>query len=276
MQKIEEINGLLLIGCGKMGSAILDGALDKGLNPQKVRVIDPSSEIRAGLDRKGIKTSENISDFHDFTPEIILAAVKPFTIEAVAPSLKAFTDKGAVLVSIIAGRQIKWFEEKLGKKAAIIRAMPNTPAAVGRGITGLMASASITEKQKESVQVLFDACGEAVWLDKESQIDAVTAISGSGPAYVFYFTEALTNAAVSLGLPLETAKKLAKATVCGAAELMYQSAETPETLRQNVTTPNGTTAAALEILTDSKNGLSPLMEKAAKAAEIRSKELASA
>lgn len=268
-----QFSSLLVIGCGKMGGAVLSGALNKGLRAENVRVVEPDAGIRAALKEKGIISSAQISDFHDFSPDIIFLAVKPFLAESVISSLRPFTDKGGAVVSIVAGKKTAWYEEKLGSSAAVFRAMPNTPAAVGKGITGLTAGHGVSPEQKKAAESFFSACGEVVWLEDEKQMDAVTAISGSGPAYVFYLTEALAGAAFSLGLPKETADKLAKATVCGAGELMYQSSDAPETLRRNVTTPNGTTAAALEILMNNENGFASLMKKAAAAAEKRSEEL---
>lgn len=276
MDALASISGLTVFGGGKMGSAIIEGALKKGLPPEKIRVVDPGSETRAALKARGISAAENSEAFKNTETDIVLAAVKPFVIGEAVESIKPFTDKGAVLLSIVAGRPVSWFEEHLGPQAAVVRAMPNTPAAVGRGMTGLYANARADGIRREKAAALMDACGRTVWLENEAQMDAVTAVSGSGPAYVFYLTEALARAAESLGLSPETAAELARATVCGAAELLYQSPQTPETLRRNVTTPNGTTAAALDILTDERNGLTPLMLQAVKAAEKRSKELASA
>lgn len=273
---MHRFSSLLIIGCGKMGGAVLNGALNKGLDVRNVRVVEPDAGIRSSLMEKGIISSADISAFHDFSPDIVFLAVKPFMVQSVIGGLRPFTDKGAVVASIVAGKKIAWYEENLGRKAAVFRAMPNTPAAVGRGITGITPGKQVSAEQKEAVESLFAACGEVVWLENEKQMDAVTAVSGSGPAYVFFLTEALTEAALSLGLAEETAEKLAKATVCGAAELMYQSPDTPETLRRNVTTPNGTTAAALEILMNKEYGFEPLMKKAAAAAEKRSEELSKA
>lgn len=267
---------LLIFGCGKMGGAILNGALRQGFSPENVRVVEPNADIRNALAKREIKAAETADAFASFLPDIVFIAVKPFLIEEVISSVKPFTDKGAVLLSIVAGRPVSWFELMLGEKAAVVRAMPNTPAAVGRGITGIFANGAVTEKQKAAVEAFLKACGDTVELKNESLMDAVTAVSGSGPAYVFFLTEALAKAAKAAGLDDAEADRLARATVIGAAELMLQSTETPETLRKNVTTPNGTTAAALEILMNEKNGLAPLMTEAVKAAEKRSKELARA
>ena len=267
---------LLLIGCGKMGSSILNGLLKNGFFPENIRVAEPNETIRAELTQKGVVSAADATELKDFTPDIVFLAVKPFLIEQVIDSVRYFTDKGAAVLSIIAGRKIDWFKEKLGEKTVVFRAMPNTPAAVGKGITGVTSCALASNLQKQTVQVVLNSCGEVVWLDSENQIDAVTAVSGSGPAYVFYLTEALTQAAKALGLSDENAEKLAKATVIGSACLMAESSEFPAVLRKNVTTPNGTTAAALEILMNPQNGFEPLLTQAVKAAEKRSKELAKA
>ena len=267
---------ILLIGCGKMGGSVLNGLLNDGFPAANLRVAEPSDDIRKKLTEKGIVSAASASELTDFDPDIVFLAVKPFLIEQVIGDVAPFTDKGAAVLSIIAGRKIDWFKEKLGEKTVVFRAMPNTPAAIGKGITGVVCSGFETGKQKQAVQNILNACGNVVWLDDESQIDAVTAVSGSGPAYVFYMTEALTQAAKALGLSDENAEKLAKATVIGAAGLMDAGSETPAVLRKNVTTPNGTTAAALDILMNPQTGFEPLLTRAVKAAEQRSRELAKA
>lgn len=264
---------ILLIGCGKMGGAILNGLLKNGFETKNIRVAEPNEETRQRLNQKGIESRPSATEFGDFAPDIVFLAVKPFLIEQVIDDVKPFTDKGSAVLSIIAGRKIDWFKEKLGSNSVIFRAMPNTPAAIGEGITGVTASTGYNERQRQIADLILHACGKVVWLENEKQIDAVTAVSGSGPAYVFYLTEALTKAAVSLGLPDEIAEQLAKSTVTGSAYLMNESRETPEKLRQNVTTPNGTTAAALEILMNPETGFEPLLKTAVKAAEKRSEEL---
>lgn len=276
MSEIDSFSRLLVFGCGKMGGAILNATLKAGIHPENIRAVDPDKGIRRELADRGIQSAEEISAFIDFPADILLAAVKPFLIEETIGNLKAFTEKGTILLSIIAGRETSWFQEKLGHQASLVRAMPNTPAAVGRGITALYAGNNMNEAKKHAVDQLMLTCGETLWLKDENLMDAVTAVSGSGPAYVFYLTEALAAAAKNAGLPDDVAEKLARATVCGAAELMYQNHISPETLRKNVTTPNGTTAAALDILMNPSSGFLPLMEKAVAAAQQRSKELATA
>ena len=266
---------VLLIGCGKMGGAVLNGLLKKGVQSQLIRVAEPNETIREDLKQKGILCAASALELTDFNPDIVLLAVKPFLIEQVIDTVKPFTDKGAAVLSIIAGRQIQWFKEKLGSQSVVFRAMPNTPAAIGAGITAVIASKEAVSDQKEQINSVLKA-GDVIWLENEDQIDTVTAVSGSGPAYVFYLTEALAKAAKAAGLSEETAEKLAKETVAGSARLMKESSETPEKLRQNVTTPNGTTAAALDILMNPTTGFEPLLKQAVLAAEKRSKELSKA
>ncbi len=267
---------LLLIGCGKMGGSVLNGLLKKNFAPENIRVAEPDEAIRAELAEKGVVSVADASELNGFAPDIVFLAVKPFLIEKVIDGVKPFTDKGAAVLSIIAGRRIDWFKKKLGQDTVVFRAMPNTPAAIGKGIIGVTTRDPAADGRKDAVQAILSSCGEVVWLDNESQIDAVTAVSGSGPAYVFYLTEALTQAAKTLGLSDGIAEKLAKATVIGSAALMDAASETPAVLRQNVTTPNGTTAAALDVLMNPEKGFEPLMTQAVKAAEKRSKELATA
>ncbi|MCQ2914809.1 MAG: pyrroline-5-carboxylate reductase [Alphaproteobacteria bacterium] len=264
---------LLIIGCGKMGGSVLDGYLSKHDEANNIRVIEPNEQIREKLKQKKVISFEKIEDLKDFNPDFVFTAVKPFLIGDIIDSLKTFIDKGAALFTIIAGKKIAFFEEHLGKNAKIVRCMPNTPASIGKGITGLVANKNATKEVKEFVNDVFEACGETVWLDDESQIDAVTAVSGSGPAYLFYLTETLVEAAKATGLNEEQAKKLAKATIIGASALMEKSSEEPSKLRQNVTTPNGTTAAALDVLMNEENGVGKLMTKAVLAAQKRSVEL---
>lgn len=267
---------VLLIGCGKMGGAVLNGLLKKGVQSQLIRVAEPNETIREDLKQKGILCAASALELTYFNPDIVLLAVKPFLIEQVIDTVKPFTDKGAAVLSIIAGRQIQWFKEKLGSQTVVFRAMPNTPAAIGAGITAVIASKEAVPDQKEQIDSVLKACGDVIWLENEDQIDTVTAVSGSGPAYVFYLTEALAKAAKAAGLSDETAEKLAIETVTGSAKLMKESFETPEKLRQNVTTPNGTTAAALDILMNPTTGFEPLLKQAVLAAEKRSKELSKA
>ena len=263
----------LLIGAGKMGGALLDGWLARGLDPSSVFVIDPALPDHAlgKLEGLGVKMAPQPGELSD--PAAILIAVKPQNAEAALPIAARFAGSSTVAISIMAGTTLKTLVAGLGDGAAIVRAMPNTPAAVGRGITGAFSGHGVDEVKHARAETLLNAVGEVVWVEEEGLIDAVTGVSGSGPAYVFLLVEAMAKAGVAAGLPPETALKLARKTVEGAGELLRQSPEPAEILRKNVTSPNGTTAAALEVLM-AKDGLDPLMEKAIAAATRRAKELA--
>lgn len=261
-------HGVTLLGCGKMGGAMLEGWLSGGLEPSAVTVIDPKPSDRLQtLAGQGLRLNP------ESLPEtsVCILAVKPQMMAEAAPQVAGL--EGALYLSIAAGTPIRTFE-KMFPEAPIIRAMPNTPAAVGRGITALIGNSRVTEAQMQSAEALLSAIGETVRLEDESQMDAVTGVSGSGPAYVFHMIEAMTAAAEAQGLPPELAKRLARATVVGAGELAYRSPEEPAQLRINVTSPGGTTAAALSVLMKEGEGLTELMTRAVAAAADRSRELA--
>ena len=261
--------GLVLLGCGKMGSAMLAGWLQRGLAASSVWVLDPKpSDWLQGLD--GLHLNEDLPA----NPAIVLVAVKPQMMGAALPALKALGDGTTLFVSVAAGTPIKAFEAALGARTPIIRAMPNTPAAIGRGITALIGNGKSSKEHMSLAEALLSAVGQTVRLDIEEQMDAVTALSGSGPAYVFHLIETMAAAGVAEGLPAELAMKLAKATVGGAGALAEQSDEDPGQLRINVTSPQGTTAAALEVLMDPDNGFPELLRRGIAAAANRSRELA--
>lgn len=254
-----------------MGGALLAGWLEQGIRPEALVVIDPNFD--AAQSPAGIRSCASAASLPgDFSPEVVLLAVKPQLMDEILPPYAQF--HGAVFLSIAAGRTIASMQKHLGPKAAIVRAMPNTPASVRRGATGLIANDQATRGQRELCDQLVTAVGEAVWVESESQLDAVTAISGSGPAYLFLMAEALAAAGEKLGLPAAVAETLARATVSGSGELLRQSPLPAATLRQNVTSPNGTTFAALQILMKEKDGLGDLMCRAAEAAARRARELA--
>jgi len=257
-----------------MGSALLSGWLEQGLPPESVLVQEPSlSGDAADLIRsRAIKTAPSLAGLSS-PPSVVLVAVKPQAMDAVFPDLAKLCGPDTVVVSIAAGKSIASFERHLKPGAAVVRAMPNTPAAIGRGITGAAPNKNVTPAQKELCQSLLASVGEVVWLDDESLIDAVTAVSGSGPAYVFLLAEAMAAAGKAAGLDAETALRLASATVSGAGELLRRSGTDPATLRQNVTSPGGTTAAALAVLMRDKDGLQDLMTEAVLAAKKRGREL---
>jgi pyrroline-5-carboxylate reductase len=270
------INGtLLLAGAGNMGSAMLAGWLDQGLAPSRIIVQDPSPPPRAKelLARHGITAQATITALAE-PPAVIVVAVKPQVMDEVFPPLASHAGKDTVVVSIAAGRTITGFEKHLPKGTAVVRSMPNTPAAIGRGITVCVPNAHVTPAQRSACDALLRAVGEVAWVDDEGLIDAVTAVSGSGPAYVFYLAECLAEAGAKAGLAPELAQRLARATVSGAGELLHRSDLGADTLRQNVTSPGGTTFAALQVLMAEKGGLPDLMREAVAAAARRSRELA--
>lgn len=258
---------ILLVGCGKMGGALLAGWLEQGLPPSDIVIVDPNvSEFPASV--------RQVADYRqlpaDFSPEIVLLAVKPQAIDAILPDYATYRD--ALFVSIAAGRTLSSLERHLGQDAAIIRAMPNTPSAVRRGVTVLLANAKATETQRARCERLMAAVGEVAWIEDEAHMNAVTALSGSGPAYVFLLVEALAHAGEDLGLARELSVMLARATVVGAGELLRQSPQSAGQLRENVTSPNGTTFAALQVLGE-PGGLTNLLQRALAAAARRAQEL---
>jgi pyrroline-5-carboxylate reductase len=260
--------GLVLLGCGKMGSAMLRGWLDRGMPPHRVWVIEPTpSDWLRGL--KGVNLNARLPD----DPAVVLVAVKPQMMGEALPSLARLGSGRTLFLSIAAGTPIARFEEAFGASTPVIRAMPNTPAAIGRGITALVGNAHVTADAMDMAEALLSAIGQTVRLENEGQMDAVTAVSGSGPAYVFHLIETLAAAGVAEGLPDGLAMHLAKATVAGAGALAEAVDETPAQLRVNVTSPNGTTQAALEVLMDEETGFPALLRRAVKAAADRSKEL---
>jgi pyrroline-5-carboxylate reductase len=262
---------LLLVGAGKMGSAMLDGWLARGLNPRKALVIEPqpAKPVKA-LTRRGLKLNPKGKATE---AAAIVIAVKPQTAPDAVPRLAAYAGKGTLVLSIMAGRTLGFLDDKLPPNTAIVRAMPNTPAAIGRGITVAVANANVTARQRKLASDLLAAIGTVEWVDDESLMDAVTAVSGSGPAYIFLLAEAMTQAGIAAGLPDDLAARLARETVAGSGELLHRSALEAAVLRQNVTSPGGTTAAALEVLMG-PGGFDQLMTKAVAAATRRSRELA--
>ena len=263
-----EHRGLVLLGCGKMGSAMLAGWLSDGLPATSVWVLDPKPTD--WLQAQGVHLNVGLPD----DPAVVLVAVKPQMMGAALPSLQALGNGATVFVSVAAGITIAAFEEILGAQAPIVRAMPNTPAAIGRGITAIIGNGRTTPAQLDLADGLLQAVGQVVRLDSERQIDAVTAVSGSGPAYVFHLIETLAAAGVAEGLPADLAMTLAKTTVGGAGQLAEDADEDPAQLRVNVTSPNGTTQAALAVLMDETRGFPALLARAVKAAADRSRELA--
>jgi pyrroline-5-carboxylate reductase len=251
-----------------MGSAMLAGWLRNELPAASVWVIDPKPSD--WLKDQGVHIGGDLPD----NPAIVIVAVKPQMMSAALPNAKALVQGETLVISIAAGTPIATFEEILGADTPIIRAMPNTPAAIGRGITALIGNSKTTDADMDLAEGLLWSIGQTVRLQTEDQMDAVTAVSGSGPAYVFHLIEALAAAGVAEGLPADLAMQLATATVGGAGELAEDVDETPTQLRINVTSPNGTTQAALEVLMDEETGFPPLLRRAVAAAAARSRELA--
>lgn len=260
-------DGLVLLGCGKMGSALLAGWLEAGLPASAVWVVEPNPTD--WLKGTGVHLNEGIPP----APAVALLAVKPQMMGAALPALQALGNGTTLFVSIAAGTTIAAFEATLGTRTPIVRTMPNTPAMVGRGITAITGNAHATPAHLALARELMAAVGEVVTLEGEHQIDAVTAVSGSGPAYVFHLIEAMAAAGVAQGLSPEVSMQLARATVCGAGELAHRSPESAEQLRINVTSPGGTTAAALQVLMEPQTGFPALLQRAVKAAADRGREL---
>ena len=269
ISELQHITGtIVLAGAGKMGGAMLTGWLAGGLDAQRVVVIEPmpSVEITA-LAARGVRLNPT-----DAAPaETVVVAVKPQMFREAGTGLKSWVGQSTLVLSIMAGTTIASLEAVLG--GAVVRAMPNTPAAIGRGITVAVPATNISAAQRALTDALLRATGAVEWADDEALMDAVTAVSGSGPAYVFLLAEELARAGVAAGLPEALATKLARDTVSGAGELLNRSELSSATLRQNVTSPGGTTAAALAVLMGA-DGLQPLLTRAVAAATARSKELA--
>jgi pyrroline-5-carboxylate reductase len=270
-----DLNGpLLLVGAGKMGSALIAGLIAKGLDAKRVIVQDPAppAEAKALLDSHGIAAEASLSRLPS-PPAVLLLAVKPQIMDDVLPPLSGAVGPETLVLSIAAGRTLASLERHLPPATAVVRAMPNTPASVGRGITALVANAHVTSVQKALAESLMAAVGETAWLGDESLMDAVTAVSGSGPAYVFLLAECLTEAGLVAGLDRPLAERLARATISGSGSMLAASPLPAATLRENVTSPGGTTAAALAVLMGDK-GLQKIVTYAVCAAARRSRELA--
>jgi pyrroline-5-carboxylate reductase len=262
---------LLLVGAGKMGHALLEGWLGLGLDPRRILVFEPqpASDL-AALAARGLRLNPLHSEARG--AEAIVIAVKPQIAADVVPPLAPLVGNVSVAISIMAGKPLQALERAL-PGAAIVRAMPNTPAAIGRGMTVALANQRVSSAQRELAHALLSATGAVEWISEEALMDAVTAVSGSGPAYVFLLAEALAQAGIDAGLPPDLAAKLARETVAGSGELLRRSALDPATLRQNVTSPGGTTEAALAVLMGAE-GLASLMTEAVAAATRRSRALA--
>lgn len=265
---------VVLVGCGNMGYAMLSGWLKSGrLAREDTIVVEPNTELRQRAAALGVAAVAGASYLQDdLSPRLVVIAVKPQMIRDVLPAYRRFAGGNTTFVSVAAGTRIALFEELLGADVAVIRCMPNTPAAIGKGMMVLVSNAHVTGDAEAFVEALLETSGKVARIADEDGMDAVTAVSGSGPAYIFHFIECLAKAAEKAGLPKETAGLLAMQTVYGAACLAAESGEAPGKLREQVTSPNGTTAAALAVMMG-ENRLGDLVAEAVEAARKRSVEL---
>jgi pyrroline-5-carboxylate reductase len=263
---------LVLMGAGKMGGAMLEGWLAGGLDAGGLTVIDPNAgeSLQALARSHGFALNPPLEAITE--PEALVLGVKPQMLDAAAPALAHLAGPATLVVSILAGKTMSNLAARAPRATAFVRAMPNLPASVRRGVTGVAASAAVSEAQRKTTTALLSGIGVVEWVPSEDMIDAVTAVSGSGPAYVFHLVECLAEAGIAAGLPPDVAARLARGTIEGAGELLHRSDLDPATLRQNVTSPGGTTAAALEILM-AENGMKALMRRAVAAARQRAAEL---
>jgi len=274
MSSVGALSGtLVLLGAGKMGGAMLQGWLDRGVRPAQLAVLDPSPppEIARTIAAHGIRHNPALDDLDRV--EVLVLAIKPQAFDDVLPGLAGLASHRPLIVSIAAGRTIAGIERHFGDDAAVIRTIPNVPAAIGRGITAMVANPRVSAIQMALARSLLEAVGEVVTVDDEALMDAITAVSGSGPAYVFHLVECLAQAGVAAGLPEDLAETLARATVSGSGELMRTSGWPAADLREMVTSPKGTTFVALSVLM-ADDGLKPLLTRAVAAATRRSRELA--
>ena len=262
---------LLLIGCGKMGGAMLSGWLERGLS--RAVVVEPHGPAAAGFAGRATVVADAAGIPADFRPAAVVLAIKPQEAPASLPAYARFAGNGTLFVSIMAGRSVASMRAALGDGAAVVRAMPNTPAAVRQGFTAAYAAPGVTPAQKALADALLQAVGEVAWVDDEDQINPVTAVSGGGPAYVFLLAEVLEKAAIEQGLPADLARRMARATVAGSGALLAASTQDAAELRKAVTSPKGTTERALNVLM-APDAWPALMSKAIEAATERARELA--
>lgn len=265
---------LLLIGCGKMGAALLTGWLREGAVPHGVHIVDPAGAADFA-DRPGVTVHADSADLPAaLRPETVVLAIKPQQMDAALPPLRPLARTGGRVISIAAGKDIAFIARHLGPDTPILRAMPNTPAAIGRGISVICCNRACDDGDRTVARALMACVGEAHMLDDERLFDAVTALSGSGPAYVFWLIESMAAGGIAAGLPAELAQRLALVTVAGAGQLALEADQPPEVLRRNVTSPGGVTEEALHILMHEGKGLKPLMGAAIAAGVARGRALA--
>ena len=265
---------ILLVGFGNMGQALVRGWLAHGRAASSIAIVDPVPATRAVAETLGVAAHEGAAAVAA-RADVVVIAVKPNQLASALASCTAAAARGAVFLSIVAGKTIAQIDAGLGRASAVVRAMPNTPAAIGKGVTALVANAAVSPPQRALCGELMAAVGAVAWLDDERHMDAVTAISGSGPAYVFLLIECFEHAALELGLDAALAKQLALATVAGAGEYAAAAGESAAELRRRVTSPNGTTQAALAVLM-AQPGMRELLVRATRAAAERARELARA
>lgn len=264
---------ILLVGSGRMGTALLNGWRKAGFASDRFMVNEPNPTEALIVDIRDINPSE--AALLASPPDIVVLAVKPQYADEVLPPLVPFLTPKTLVVSLVAGLSLNNLSDLLGHHLSIIRTMPNTPAAIGLGMTALIAASEVSKDQRDDATHLMQAVGQAVWLDEEKQMDAVTAISGSGPAYLFHMAEAMTSAAINLGLSDELAAQLAIQTIVGAAGMMGEEGAEPAKLRRDVASPAGTTEAALDVLMSEQMGMTSIIRRATQAAAQRSRELSS-
>ena len=269
MSDLSSIRRLTLVGGGNMGGAMLDGWLERGLPGANVEVVDPgpTPERRARWEAAGV---DIVPAPGQDAPDVMVLSVKPQIVEDTIEATRESVEPRTVVVSVIAGVKLETLRSAYGLEARCVRAMPNTPAQIGRGVTVCCPTVEVADADRRRVELLMSAIGAVEWIEDEKLMDAVTGVSGSGPAYVFHLAEALAAAGEEAGLPRALAARLAAATVSGAGELMHRSHDTPEALRRAVTSPNGTTQAGLDVLMPE---LGDLMRRTVAAAAKRSREL---
>ncbi|MDE3114729.1 MAG: pyrroline-5-carboxylate reductase [Pseudomonadota bacterium] len=270
---LKRTNAILLVGAGRMGGALLKGWIAKGIAPIEVVEPHPSPALRELAKTAGVTLHADLSTAPARVRACVVA-LKPQLLRTEAVRLRGLAESGALMLSIAAGTSIKSMTKAWGRSARVVRAMPNTPGSIGRGIAALFAAPKATDKDRVLAQSLLSALGQTVWVTREALVDAATALSGSGPAYVFYLVEALAEAGVAVGLPREVAEALARATITGAGALLDADPRPAAELRRDVTSPGGTTEAALAVLM-ADDGLRTLMTRAVAAADVRAKELSS-
>ena len=273
-QRIVLPGPLLLVGCGKMGGAMLRGWLGRGVAGKDVFVVDPAPKGLEDVQARGVTIVTAIDALPKaLQPGIVLLAIKPQFMDEALPAYAKFAKPGVVFLSIAAGKTVSYLKGKLGQDATVVRSMPNTPAAVGRGMSVILKDTNISPATLDLCAQLLSAVGKVGWIDEEDQINAVTAVSGGGPAYVFLLIECLAEAAREAGLPEDLCMTLARETVVGSGELAFQSPESATDLRKAVMSPKGTTLEAINVLM-APDGLQPLMNKAIAAATRRGREIA--